>query len=183
MRDPNTFDTASPLHMAEAIATCRRIVAQPAFRAQVGVFIKQNCNAFDLSNADENKLSYTPLHEQYVEVVDLELTAALQETMGPAFDMAAFLAAVPAFVQSSAGRAANVAADAAAGAAVDVSDGTGELPDEADAAAALSVTLEELQRFSDFECFKECMLQAKREKIKEAEMMAAAQAKYFAVMK
>jgi hypothetical protein len=158
---------------AEALLACRRIVGSPAFVAQVKLFVDAHCGVFDLE-AEENKLEYTELHEKYVALVDAELSQALQEELGAGFDMVAFLAAVPAFVESLKAQASADGGGTAAAAVVDVTD-----DDDGFTPAAVPETLEVLSRFTSFEAFKASMLAAKQAKRREAEVMAAAAAKYF----
>ena len=152
---------------AQALLACRRIIGSPAFVAQVKLFVDAHCGIFDLE-AEENKLEYTELHEKYVAIVDAELSQALQEELGAGFDMPAFLAAVPAFVESL-----KTQTSADSGAVVDVTDDDGFTP------AAVPETLEVLSRFSSFEAFKSSMFAAKQAKQMKAKVMAAAATKYF----
>ena len=151
--------------MSRAWNTCRKIVAGAAFQAQVRHFVKQHSDVFE--EQEENKLEYTALHVEYVQLVDSELTAALADEIGAGFDMAAFLAAVPGFLE---------AGDDTAPEAQE-----GELLDEYDQAAPRAATLEILSRFTSFTSFKEDMLAAKRAKRAEAEAMSAGEALYFSV--
>lgn len=157
---------------AQALLACRRIIGSPAFVAQVKLFVDAHCGVFDLE-AEENKLEYTELHEKYVAIVDAELSQALQEELGAGFDMQAFLSAVPAFVESLKSQTTADESGVAASALVDVTDDDDFTP------AAVPETVEVLSRFSSFEAFKSSMFAAKRAKHREAEVMAAAAAKYF----
>ena len=165
--------------MEAALNACRRIVGSASFQAQAGLFLKQHCEIFDLDlDASSNKLEYTSLHEQYVEFIDSELTAALHEKLGPTFDMSAFLDAIPEHVRTREGTATPALAETAI--AVDVTDAAER--DELDRPAEVPQTLDVLQRFTSFESFKAAMLATKRAKLEERRVIAEAQAKYFAVL-
>ena len=133
-------------------------MGEPAFVAQQAHFTRVHCYSFYLEG-DENKLEHTQLHDDYVAMVDSELTTALTAEMGSGFDMAEFLAALPAFV-------------AAGGAEGTFDDGEAAGPQQ---------TLDVLTRLTSFISFKEDMRAAKRAKQAAAEVMAANQALYFSV--
>jgi len=70
-----------------AIMELEQIMMEPAFNERVGAFMAANCNEFD--DTEENKLIYTSIFEQYVEMLETYIEAELAERM-PDFDMASF---------------------------------------------------------------------------------------------
>ena len=172
-----------PVPTEKALLACRRIIGSPSFTAQVGLFVRQHCDNFELGGSDENKLEHTELHETFIALVDSELSQALAEELGKGFDMAAFLTAVPDFVRDLEGSAAGGKRAGGGGgeAAVDVTDDDIIGPDAEDgfSPAALPQTLEMLRRFTDFQAFKESMVEAKQAKENEKRRMDEGLAKYF----
>jgi len=151
--------------VGSVLMACRRLVLSPAFVALTSGFVRLHCRTFD--DADENKLEYTALHAEYVELVEAELVSALHEQFAPDFDFGAFLAALPAFVQAH-GKGGGTAMPSTS-------------IEEDDELADVPQTIEILNRFSHFGAFKQDMLAAKRKQIKSDEAVAAGQKLYFSL--
>ena len=158
----------NPVDVGAALMECRRLVGDPAFVALTTAFARKHCAAFD-ETSEENKLEHTDLHEQFVALVEGELVGGLHTRFGAAFQMAPFLAAVPAFVDAHGGgekSEALLCKDCA----------------EDEPAATLPETLAVLNRFSSFVDFKADMLATKLRLAKQAAAQAAGANQYFAVM-
>lgn len=162
------FDAAQAGHMHGALDTCRKLVNEASLQALIKNFRKHHCESFT-SSTDENKLEHTALHEQFIELVDSELTRALNEQLGPDFAMAEFLTALPGFLASAAGRMVD-------------DKRPNEVEDEYDRPATLEETMHVLQRLTSFEAFKADMLAARRSKLAEAKAVEEGMALYFKVM-
>ena len=150
----------------DALTLCRAKVAEAATEAELTQFRKQHCDSFE--ETEENKLEYTTLHEQYMALIDAEITNTLVEHLGPTFSFEAFLAALPAFLACPGVASGDEATDEGG-------------DDEYDRPASLSHTLDVLLRFTSFEAFKADMLAAKRAKRLEAEAVTEGMALYFSV--
>ena len=168
-------DGATPdVDVGAALVACRKLVGSAAFCALRSNFVKAHCQMFE--DILENKLEHTTLHEEYVALVESEIVCGLQEDLGPTFDMAAFLAALPEYVQQQRHSWSPHDVD---GVNVSKSDGDGE--EEAEA-APLAETLDVLNRFGSFAHFKAEMVAAKARETKSKEAMAAGAALYFSRM-
>eukprot|EP00933_Yihiella_yeosuensis_P080254 TRINITY_DN93661_c0_g1_i1.p1 TRINITY_DN93661_c0_g1~~TRINITY_DN93661_c0_g1_i1.p1 ORF type:complete len:334 (+),score=79.03 TRINITY_DN93661_c0_g1_i1:27-1004(+) len=123
--------------MAQAWSVISHIVSETEFQQEIETFVESNCDAFE--DVEENKLEYTSLHDQYTEIAERRIESKMMESLGPTFDMVAFLLALPDFLET--GQAGN--------------------DDESNQA-----TLEVLSNFNDFQAFKSMMIA--RKKAKEA---------------
>uniref|UniRef100_A0A7S0VE29 ADP-ribosylation factor-like protein 2-binding protein n=1 Tax=Hemiselmis tepida TaxID=464990 RepID=A0A7S0VE29_9CRYP len=121
----------------KAWGVCCELLSKPEFKAKLAEFVDKNCDVFEAD--EENKLEYTSIHNQYVEIADDALSDGLIAAMGPDFDMVAFLEAVPGYLEKVAGGGEKT------------TEATGE-------------TVDVLLNFTSFESFKETMLLAKRNK-------------------
>ena len=164
---PTEAEEAPPVDVGTALVTCRRLVGDPAFVALTSAFVRKHCGSFD-ATSEENKLEHTTLHEEYVALVEAELVAGLHARFGEAFDMRAFLSAVPAHVETHGGSAHSEA----------LLDKTGEVDETV---ANLPETINVLNRFTSFADFKAEMLAAKARQEKQAAAMAAGAAKLFSL--
>lgn len=127
--------------MAQAWSVAGQIIAEPAFQYEIDTFVDSYCMYFE--DAEENKLEYTTIHNQYTELAEKRIEGRMQEMMGPTFDMATFLHHLPTFIE---GGAAGI---------------TGSDEQEQ---SNFAVTLEVLQSFSDFTAFKAMMLAKRKSK-------------------
>ncbi|KOO30486.1 mitochondrial 2-oxodicarboxylate carrier [Chrysochromulina tobinii] len=164
--DVRPVEAVPVMSTKDALTLCRAKVAEAATEAELSQFRKQHCDSFE--ETEENKLEYTTLHEQYMALIDAEITNALVERLGPTFSFEAFLAALPAFLACPGVASGDEATDKGG-------------DDEYDRPASLSHTLDVLLRFTSFEAFKADMLAAKRAKRLEAEAVAEGMALYFSV--
>ena len=146
----------------QAMELCRRLVGSAAFRAQAEGFARRNCEIFD--EGEENKLEYTPLHQEYLAILDSELTGAMRDELGPTFVMEAFLMAIPAYAASAASGAIKAST-----------------ANEDENIAPLARTLEKLEHLASFDAFKAAMLRAKREKLEADERMRTGAKLYFSI--
>ena len=131
---------------AEVWPALGRVVAGDAFRAALDPWVDAHCAQFEPE--EENKLEYTGLFAEYEALVERELEAGLRrEFWTGGFDWDAFLRAVPghleALMSAERGDAQAEAADA-----------------DAEASAR---SLDVLLSFSDFQRFKDMMVQRRLE--------------------
>jgi hypothetical protein len=129
------------LQMAQAWAAAGKIISELAFQHEIDTFVDAYCVYFD--DVEENKLEYTTLHNQYADLAEKRIEARMQEMMGPAFDMAAFLQHLPTFIEGGAGGITGA-----------------DDKEQSD----FATTLEVLLSFSDFVAFKSMMLAKKKSK-------------------
>jgi len=120
------------MDVGKVLKTIDGIILEPAFVGTCKEFVNANCEKF--SDDLENRLEYTPVHEEYMETVEAHIEEGLVRELGPDFDMAAFMDALPAYVAANKG-----------------DDGMGE-------------TIDFLLGFGEFDHFKDMMLVAKRDK-------------------
>ena len=105
-----------------------------------------------------------------MKLIEAELVQGLCDELGPAFDMAPFLDALPAYIKEHGERAG------------DAPKAHGGVGDEEVEVAALHETLAVLQRFTSFVDFKAHMLAEKRRRQRSDAAMKEGMAKYFSVM-
>lgn len=74
------------------------VVTSPAFNRWRDGFVRQHMNSFDF--VDENKLIYTTIHQQYEDEMEKQIIEGLPST----FDMAAFMQALPEYIEGPQGR-------------------------------------------------------------------------------
>jgi hypothetical protein len=129
------------MSMAQAWIVAGQIISEPTFQNEIDMFVDANCMYFD--DVEENKLEYTTLHNQYIELAEKRIEVRMQDMMGPAFDMIAFLMHLPAFIEGGAGGVTGA-----------------DEKEQSD----FAMTLEVLQSFTDFLAFKTMMLAKKKSK-------------------
>ena len=85
--------SAAPIDSAfdAAIMELEQVMMEPTFTQKVGAFIAENCGEFD--DGDENKLVYTTIFEQYVQIMEKYIEVELSSRL-PGFDMPAFCKAL-----------------------------------------------------------------------------------------
>jgi len=123
------------------LKTIDSIVHEPAFVEQCKEFVNQHCEAF--TEDAELKLEYTPIHQEYMSVVEEHIAGKLVEKLGEDFDMSGFMEKLPEYVE-----------------------GQGEEEDSGNAE-----TIEFLMGFGDIENFKDMMLVAKKDKLSDPTKM------------
>jgi len=109
------------------------VVNQPSFVTTCKDFVHKHCDVF--TDDLENRLEYTPIHDEYVSVVEEHIAAQLAEKLGADFDMEAFMEALTEYMNNG----------------QNVDDGAAS-------------TIDFLEGFGDFETFKSMMLVAKKDK-------------------
>ena len=83
--------------MERAVGLIDGIIQEDAFKAMLDDFAAKNHEVFD-PTADENKLEYTVLHQQYQQMLEAHIEGKLVDA---AVDLGGFLAALPTYVESA----------------------------------------------------------------------------------
>ena len=86
-----------PLQVERAVGLIDGIIQEDAFKAMLDDFAAKNHEVFD-PTADENKLEYTVLHQQYQQMLEAHIEGKLVDA---AVDLGGFLAALPTYVESA----------------------------------------------------------------------------------
>ena len=81
-----------PLQVERAVGLIDGIIQEDAFKAMLDDFAAKNHEVFD-PTADENKLEYTVLHQQYQQMLEAHIEGKLVDA---AVDLGGFLAALQA---------------------------------------------------------------------------------------
>eukprot|EP00192_Tetraselmis_astigmatica_P011572 CAMPEP_0117680280 /NCGR_PEP_ID=MMETSP0804-20121206/18265_1 /TAXON_ID=1074897 /ORGANISM="Tetraselmis astigmatica, Strain CCMP880" /LENGTH=349 /DNA_ID=CAMNT_0005489761 /DNA_START=77 /DNA_END=1126 /DNA_ORIENTATION=+ len=123
----------SEMDTAKVLKVIDGIITEPAFMTTCKDFVNKHCETFE--DDLENKLEYTTLHEEYMNTVESHIEDGIVNALGPDFDMAGFMDALPAYLKKESQKA----------------DGVAE-------------TIDFLHGFGEFENFKDMMLVAKRDK-------------------
>ena len=86
-----------PAEVERAVGLIDGIIQEDAFKAMLDDFAAKNHEVFD-PTADENKLEYTVLHQQYQQMLEAHIEGKLVDA---AVDLGGFLAALPTYVESA----------------------------------------------------------------------------------
>lgn len=89
MSRSSAFSDEDKARFVAAIDALEAAVLDPSFRAHVEAWCRANCTAFE--DTDENRLEWMDLFQQYTEMIETCLEAALEERV-PGFNMAHFMA-------------------------------------------------------------------------------------------